>query len=354
MRLPLSILSLLAGASVPALAITLSGKVIDQSGAGKAGVTVSFQGATATTSTDGTWSLSGNNTGIPSRLSGSRQVTTGGGHLVLDGGHLRVSLSGYNLMGRPRAGSAVTAVPAGTASGVSARTATAGVDTLLYSWNKKKFLRDTASASRSGIVGIFDTIPNASIIYGWLTDVRDNQVYRTVKIGTQTWMAMNLNYKVDSSWCYGGVASNCSTYGRLYQWASAMDLASTYNSTSWGGTLPHQGICPSGWHVPSDAEWIKLTDTTLSSATAGKVLKANSNLWSTNTGTDVYGFSVLPAGVRYDDGSFGYLSGNAFFWSSSEYTASNAWYRDFYYTGGGVDHFNDFKVYGFLLRCLQD
>jgi len=361
MRLSLSILSLLAGASVPALAITLSGKVIDQSGAGKAGVTVSFQGATATTGTDGTWSIPVVNTGISSQLSNGRQVTTGG-HLVLDEGHLRVSLSGYDLMGRPRAGNTVAAVPAGTVSGVSARAATAGVDTLLYSWNGKTFLRDTASASRSGIVGIFDTIPNASIIYGWLTDVRDSQVYRTVKIGTQTWMAMNLNYKVDSSWCYDDSASNCTKYGRLYQWAGAMAIDTSYNHKLWQGSdsAQHQGVCPSGWHIPTGTEWEVLIAKVGSDS--ARIKLSSTSGWSpcsvgnSMNGTDTYGFRVLPAGYHDVSGAFYYLDSLAYFWSSSDYSASSAWIRAFYYGNAGVGHgdVGNKRTGGFSLRCLEN
>jgi uncharacterized protein (TIGR02145 family) len=178
-------------------------------------------------------------------------------------------------------------------------------------------------------------------------------------------MAQNLNYQVDSSWCPNGVASNCATYGRLYQWAAAMDLASTYNSATWGGTLPHQGVCPSGWHVPSDAEWQTLeVSVGMSAATAattgwrgtteGTKLKANSSLWSTNTGTDAYGFSVLPAGYRYIVGTFNELGYNAYFWSSSEYDASYAWGRGFRYGVASVFRLYYGKTAGFSLRCLQN
>jgi len=200
---------------------------------------------------------------------------------------------------------------------------------------------------------------------GHFTDSRDGQSYKYVKIGTQTWMAQNLNYQVDSSWCYGGVASNCSTYGRLYRWSSAMALSSHYDSTTWGGSLPHQGICPSGWHVPSDAEWQTLeVSVGMSAATAattgwrgtteGTKLKANSSLWSTNTGTDAYGFSVLPAGNRYYDGTFYGLGYYAYFWSSSEGAASGAWYRYFYYSYANVGRYGDNKSNGFSLRCLEN
>ena len=89
--------------------------------------------------------------------------------------------------------------------------------------------------------------------------------------------------------------------------------------------------------------------------TEGTRLKANSSLWSTNTGTDAYGFSVLPAGYRYGGGSFGSLGNNADFWSSSEYVASSAWLRYFYYYYAYVyRNYSNNKSFGFSLRCLKD
>jgi hypothetical protein len=96
------------------------------------------------------------------------------------------------------------------------------------------------------------------ILYTNFTDARDGQTYKSVEIGSQIWMAENLNYKVSGSYCYKDVASNCVTYGSLYDWATAMALASSYNSTAYGTSTRHKGVCPTGWHLPSDAEWEEL------------------------------------------------------------------------------------------------
>jgi len=193
---------------------------------------------------------------------------------------------------------------------------------------------------------------NSSVTYGRLTDSRDGQVYRTVTIGTQTWMAQNLNYKTDNSRCYDNDTNNCHKYGRLYPWVAAMDLASTYDSTPWSGSLPHQGICPSGWHVPADAEWSKLIDTALDSSTAGIALKSTSSLWTVNTGTDVKGFHALPAG--YYGGAYVNINSYTLFWSASEDNAFLSWGQ---YVGGAIayiDRSSIYKAYGLSLRCVKD
>jgi len=194
---------------------------------------------------------------------------------------------------------------------------------------------------------------STTITYGTLTDSRDGQTYKTVKIGTQTWMAQNLNYKVDSSWCYDDSASNCTKYGRLYQWAAAMGLEASYNQNLWRGndSAKQQGICPSGWHVPTDTEWGTLI--TYVGADSARIKLSSTSGWDTtySKGTDTYGFTVLPAGLAYG-GSFSSLY--AYFWSSSEYGASKTWHRDFCF--GSADTYRSFsnKIYGFSLRCLQN
>lgn len=97
---------------------------------------------------------------------------------------------------------------------------------------------------------------NPAIRYGILTDARDGGTYRTAKIGEQTWMAQNLDYKVNGSWCLDRLEDSCRKYGRAYQWTTAMDIGRIYLDTNLGGLDgPYRGICPTGWHLPSDAEW---------------------------------------------------------------------------------------------------
>ena len=96
-----------------------------------------------------------------------------------------------------------------------------------------------------------------------LTDSRDGQTYKTVTIGTQTWMAENLNYETANSYCYKDSAKYCAKYGRLYTWAAAMDSAGAWSSngkgcgdgTTCSPTYPLRGVCPSGWHLPTVDEF---------------------------------------------------------------------------------------------------
>jgi uncharacterized protein (TIGR02145 family) len=177
-------------------------------------------------------------------------------------------------------------------------------------------------------------------------------VYKTVVIGTQTWMAENLNFDTldgTGSWCYNNLASSCSTYGRLYDWATVMAGSTSSDATPSGV----QGICPTGWHVPSRAEWTVLTDYVGGERTAGTQLKANSSLWSTNTGTDDYGFSALLGGHYY--GSDFYFIGNiGRWWSATTYTSTIAYYWDMSHGYALVNSLNGGKASGFSLRCAKD
>ena len=212
-------------------------------------------------------------------------------------------------------------------------------------------------------------------VKGTLTDSRDGQTYKTVTIGTQTWMAENLNYAYtdvpynysgytsdSTSWCYSNAAANCTKYGRLYTWAAAMDSVGTWSANGKGcgygktcsPTYPVRGVCPEGWHLPTQTEWNTLFTAVGGQSTAGKMLKSTSGWNGSGNGTDAYSFSALPAGGRYDDGNFYGEGSSAYFWGSSEYDSDYAFRMYLYYGRGLADLDSRDKDYGFSVRCVKD
>jgi len=174
------------------------------------------------------------------------------------------------------------------------------------------------------------------VVRGTVVDPRNRTKYATVRIGTQTWMAENLDYKTGNSWCYGNDPDNCEKWGRLYDWQTA------------------RTACPSGWHLPSDDEWRVLEKTVGGKETGGTKLKSTSG-WSYNgNGTDSYGFTVLPAGYRSDVGRFDNVGDIACFWSASETVGGNAWIRYFGNGYASVIRYVDNKTYGSSVRCLEN
>ena len=221
---------------------------------------------------------------------------------------------------------------------------------------------------------------NPNIDYGTMTDERDGKVYRTVKIGDQTWMAENLNYYKDTdlnvkekSWCYGkkdnGDSTTCDMAGRLYTWAAAIDSVKLANDTdnpqdcgygkecgvaSTRSATLVQGVCPTGWHLPSRAEWNSLFTAVGDESTAGKVLKSQTGWYNRGNGTDAFGFSALPAGGRNGDEDYYNEGDYAYFWSSTELNSNYA-YR-MYLDYGSVSATLSFKNKddGFSVRCLKN
>jgi len=199
--------------------------------------------------------------------------------------------------------------------------------------------------------------------YGFLTYQGKN--YKTVEIGTQTWMAENLNYAAVGSKCgddSGLKDSNtttCNTYGRLYDWATAMGIDAKYNNQLWDGSdVKRQGICPSGWHIPSDDDWDTLMTTVGGPSTAGTKLKAasgwdNSSFGSGN-GTDDYDFSALPGGGGNSYGNSGDVGRVGYWWSAPEYNASSAYHRIMSFSNAEVGSSNFVKSSLFSVRCVQD
>ena len=195
-----------------------------------------------------------------------------------------------------------------------------------------------------------------------IKDSRDGQTYKTVTIGTQTWMAENLNYQTANSYCYNDNASNCTKYGRLYTWAAAMDSVGTWSANGKGcgygktcsPTYPVCGVCPEGWHLPTQAEWNTLFTAVGGESTAGKMLKSTSGWNSSGNGTDAYSFSALPAGYRDDNGDYVSEGGYADFWSSTGYYSDDAYYVDLDYSHDYAYLFYSLKYYGFSVRCVKD
>ena len=213
---------------------------------------------------------------------------------------------------------------------------------------------------------------NPEIDYGSMTDPRDGQIYKTVKIASQVWMAENLNYadsvKIPSlkgkSWCYDNKAKNCAVAGRLYTWAAAIDsvkLATDADNPQNCGngkrcSLPDtvQGVCPDGWHLPTKTEWKTLFNIVGRQLTAGKILKSQTGWYNNGNGTDGAGFSALPAGYGYNDGNFYFGGRNANFWSATESNIHRAYYMGLYDTDAEAQLYGDDKYYGFSVRCLKD
>jgi len=180
-----------------------------------------------------------------------------------------------------------------------------------------------------------------------LTDPRDGQTYKTVKIGLQTWMAENLRYNMNKSMCYNRDDNNCMKYGRFYEWLSAMNA------------------CPAGWHLPSGAEWDILFESVGGRTSAAKVLKSKTGWhtcknwgWQNGNGTDDYGFSVFPEGAYCGLGGFVDLGLEASFWSSTAPDTSEngsagyikflAKYNYAVYEGSCAKHC------AFSVRCVRD
>ncbi len=210
---------------------------------------------------------------------------------------------------------------------------------------------------------VFKTL-HSPVFGSQITDIEGN-VYKTVIIGTQTWMAENLrttkfndNTPIllltnDADWegvLWGSVycwqnndIANKTLYGALYNWSSV-----------------NTGIlCPSGWHVPTDAEWTTLSDYLGGEkVVAGKLKEVGSTHWvSPNSDeTDEYGFKALPGGMREFTGLFSFTKSDTYWWSTTEAYGLYAWFREIWNNNGHSDFYHDFvkKQYGFSVRCVKN
>ncbi|MDR2583293.1 MAG: hypothetical protein LBC75_07430 [Fibromonadaceae bacterium] len=212
-----------------------------------------------------------------------------------------------------------------------------------------------SSSSVASVVSSSSSVPvQAGIIYGKSVDYQ-GETYQTVLIGSQTWFKRNLNYAVEGSRCYDNDPANCETYGRLYTWIAAMALPSNCESNECFSQISdkHKGICPSGWHIPSKAEWAALGKF----AGGGIKLKAD-NGWNSyqgkpGTGTDDYGFSALPSGC--DNSSTNRAVGyHGLWWSSNENDINKTIGLVMSYNSERLSETNADKTLVFSIRCVKD
>ena len=201
----------------------------------------------------------------------------------------------------------------------------------------------------------------------------EGHVYNTIQVFSQCWLKENLNVGVMipgsqsqsnngtiEKYCYYNEPDSCTKYGGLYQWNEMMQY-----TTQQGA----RGICPPGWHLPTDEEW-KVLEGTVDSyygignytwdysgwrgTDAGTNLKTTSGWYESGNGTDLFGFSGLPGGYRGYYGPFFNVGFYGLWWTSTELDYFFAWYRFLGYYYPGVSRYGDFEDFGFSVRCLRD
>jgi uncharacterized protein (TIGR02145 family) len=288
----------------------------------------------------------------------AQSITASSGGNITDNGGSTVTARGvvWNTTGTPTISDSKTTDGSGTGSYVSNLTSLSPSTTY--------YVRAYATNNTGTAYGNQQTFTTTATSQT-VTDI-DGNTYNTVQIGTQVWMSENLKtsrYRNGGSipyvlgnaaWAalttgawsnYDHDAANDPIYGKLYNWY-----------TTLGDTL-----CPTGWGVPTDAEWTILTTYLGGESVAGGKMKSiGTAYWSSpNTGaTNESGFSVLPGGYRSRGGSFSNISYFAFFWSATEYVTSTAWIRNLFNNFGFVDRggiiYNVDKSVGASVRCLRD
>jgi uncharacterized protein (TIGR02145 family) len=173
--------------------------------------------------------------------------------------------------------------------------------------------------------------------FNTFVDPRDGRRYPTVKIGKQLWMARNLAFAAPTSWCYAGDSADCERNGRLYTWDAA------------------RNVCPKGWHLPSDSEWMILE---------AQLGMPNEQVRSTKArGTDQgarlreggsSGFNAPISGYRRPDGSYVRRGERAAFWADTEANKDDAWHRDIRSDVGTIYRSEVTKTYALSVRCVGD
>ncbi|MCX6249127.1 MAG: PKD domain-containing protein [Bacteroidetes bacterium] len=217
-----------------------------------------------------------------------------------------------------------------------------GTRTIIYSFTNVALC--SGSASRSLVIS-----NSSSVVCGnTLTDIRDGKVYPTVQIGSQCWMAANLNYGtmipgntsqrdncVTEKYCYNDLTGNCELGTVNYQWDELM----TYDET-----ISTQGLCPPGWHVPSEADWNTLFNNFINNAFAAWPLLF----------TGYSGFNATLTGTRHMNVTWDWLGFATFFWSSTSHGTNKAWSHGLNDTDASVSLYPAFRSNAFSVRCLKD
>jgi uncharacterized protein (TIGR02145 family) len=297
----------------------------------------------------------------------TQTTATSGGNISSDGG-ATVTARGvcWSTLANP-----TTALTTKTSDGTGTGVFTSSLTGLTA--NTTYYIRAYATNSVGTAYGTqvsFTSLPGGQT--GTVTDIEGN-IYNTVTIGTQTWMAENLkttkyndgtaipNVTVDATWAalttgaysdYSNTPANSTTYGRLYNWYAVDNNAATKMASNGG-----KNVCPTSWHIPTDAEWTTLT-TYLGgeSIAGGKLKETGTTHWlSPNMGaTNETGFSALPGGFRNDLGACYNIGTYVLWWSSTEYSNTSAGYRLINYDSASVISGSFNKRSGFSVRCIRD
>lgn len=206
-----------------------------------------------------------------------------------------------------------------------------------------------ATVGLASLTGCLDYTVQPQTRYGAFLDERDGRSYRSIAIGSQTWMAENLGY-AGTGLCYDADPANCALLGRLYTWSEATGLPARCDTASdtAGCIVPPdpRGICPSGWHLPTDAEWSALFSHVGGDANRLKALSMG--------GDGASGFEVLSAGLHDTDGVFKYLGVYADFWSATPKDPGNAWEWYFEAKDPTMKRLAVARRRALSVRCLQD
>ena len=191
----------------------------------------------------------------------------------------------------------------------------------------------------------------------------DGNVYKTVKIGNQTWMTKNLKTSRFNDGTPIPLVTDGAAWAALttpaYCWYNndSVSYKNTYGALYNGYAVMTGKLCPMDWHVPTDEEWTKLIKYLGGESYAGDRLKeTGTDYWvSPNTGaTNESGYTALPGGLRYHDGIFHDFGFSGYWWTSTEYSDTRAFFRYMDYEYSNVFGFNNSKNIGFSVRCIRD